>query len=249
MVVGYNNVITGGRNLFFSIFRKGFTLAEVLITLGIIGIVAAMTLPSLTAKQHEKQTVAKLKKVYSTLQQAQLSIVSEYGTFDNLINTGTEKKDENDNTILDYEDTDKVKNLFAKYLKVIKNCKSGTNCLGKTVYYLSGKIGGTFQDPTLVLADGTKIFFGWTYLPCTKTNRCLDIGVALPGAYKDRYIIGKDIFYFAAYSDRIVPEPYSTTCKRDKSGRGCAAWVIVNENMDYLHCNDLNWNTKTKCKQ
>lgn len=29
---------------------------------------------------------------------------------------------------------------------------------------------------------------------------------------------------------------------------GCTAWVIVNENMDYLHCNDLDWNGKTSCK-
>lgn len=29
---------------------------------------------------------------------------------------------------------------------------------------------------------------------------------------------------------------------------GCAAWVIYNENMDYLHCDDLSWNGKTKCK-
>ncbi len=27
----------------------------------------------------------------------------------------------------------------------------------------------------------------------------------------------------------------------------CAAWVIYNENLDYLHCNDLAWDGKTKC--
>lgn len=40
---------------------KGFTLAEVLITLGIIGIVAAMTLPILIQKHQEKVTVTKVK--------------------------------------------------------------------------------------------------------------------------------------------------------------------------------------------
>ena len=39
--------------------NKGFTLAEVLITLGIIGIVAAMTIPTILAKYQEKQTVIK----------------------------------------------------------------------------------------------------------------------------------------------------------------------------------------------
>ncbi len=42
--------------------RKGFTLAEVLITLGIIGIVAALTLPSLIQKYQEKVTLERLKK-------------------------------------------------------------------------------------------------------------------------------------------------------------------------------------------
>lgn len=35
--------------------NSGFTLSEVLITLGIIGIVAAMTMPVLTGKYQEKQ--------------------------------------------------------------------------------------------------------------------------------------------------------------------------------------------------
>ena len=43
--------------------KKAFTLAEVLITLGIIGVVAAMTLPALIQKQHRKETSVKLKKV------------------------------------------------------------------------------------------------------------------------------------------------------------------------------------------
>ena len=54
-----------------------FTLAEVLITLGIIGIVAAMTLPSLVQNYKEKQTVVALKKIYSTMSQAFNSAKSE----------------------------------------------------------------------------------------------------------------------------------------------------------------------------
>lgn len=49
---------------------NGFTLSEVLITLGIIGIVAAMTLPSLVGKYQKKVTVAKLQKIYTILNQA-----------------------------------------------------------------------------------------------------------------------------------------------------------------------------------
>ena len=41
--------------------KCAFTLAEVLITLGIIGVVAALTIPTLISKYQEKQTIVKLK--------------------------------------------------------------------------------------------------------------------------------------------------------------------------------------------
>lgn len=48
----------------------GFTLAEVLITLGIIGIVAALTISPLISKYNEIATITALKKTYSELSQA-----------------------------------------------------------------------------------------------------------------------------------------------------------------------------------
>ena len=45
-----------------------FTLAEVLITLGIIGVVAAMTMPTLVANYQEKALISQFKKTYSNLQ-------------------------------------------------------------------------------------------------------------------------------------------------------------------------------------
>ena len=50
--------------------RAAFTLAEVLITLGIIGIVAALTLPSVISTYQKKVTAAKLKQTYSILSNA-----------------------------------------------------------------------------------------------------------------------------------------------------------------------------------
>lgn len=50
--------------------KKGFTLAEVLITLGIIGIVASLTLPALIQNNKNKEVEAKLKKIYSAMNQA-----------------------------------------------------------------------------------------------------------------------------------------------------------------------------------
>lgn len=49
--------------------KTGFTLAEVLITLGIIGIVAAMTLPILNAKYQKKIIATQLKTSYTLIQQ------------------------------------------------------------------------------------------------------------------------------------------------------------------------------------
>lgn len=62
--------------------KSAFTLAEVLITLGIIGVVAAMTIPTLLAKYQEKQTVTKLKQTYSILSQAIRSVQEDVGTPD-----------------------------------------------------------------------------------------------------------------------------------------------------------------------
>ena len=50
--------------------KKAFTLAEVLITLGIIGVVAAMTLPTLVNNTEKKELDAQLTKSYSVLQNA-----------------------------------------------------------------------------------------------------------------------------------------------------------------------------------
>ena len=59
--------------------RTGFTLAEVLITLGIIGVVAALTIPSLTANTGKRQYSVKFKKAISTLSNAARMSSELYG--------------------------------------------------------------------------------------------------------------------------------------------------------------------------
>ena len=56
--------------------RFGFTLAEVLITLGIIGVVAAMTIPTLISNTNGAQFKTAYKKALSTLNQAVLMNVA-----------------------------------------------------------------------------------------------------------------------------------------------------------------------------
>ena len=50
--------------------KNGFTLAEVLITLAIIGVVATMTLPALMTNTAEQQAKTGLKKGINTLTEA-----------------------------------------------------------------------------------------------------------------------------------------------------------------------------------
>ena len=65
---------------------KGFTLAEVLITLGIIGVVAAMTIPTLVKNYQKQVWVNQLKKTVSTLEQGFQKMMADEGV-DNLWRT------------------------------------------------------------------------------------------------------------------------------------------------------------------
>lgn len=67
-------------------FKKGFTLAEVLITLGIIGIVAALTLPSLIQKHQKQVWVNQLKKSIAVWENGMRMMLADAET-DDLTNT------------------------------------------------------------------------------------------------------------------------------------------------------------------
>lgn len=68
--------------------KKGFTLAEVLITLGIIGVVAAMTTPALMTNYQKRSFVSKLQKAISTINQAYMLSYNDLGDV-----TGTQAKE------------------------------------------------------------------------------------------------------------------------------------------------------------
>ena len=56
----------------------GFTLAEVLITLGIVGVIAAITLPTLTQSTTTAQIGPKLAKAASAFEQANKALLDAY---------------------------------------------------------------------------------------------------------------------------------------------------------------------------
>ncbi len=68
-------------------FKKGFTLAEVLITLGIVGVIAAITLPTLTQSTTTAQIGPKLAKAVSAFEQANKLLLKD-GDVDLLSDTG-----------------------------------------------------------------------------------------------------------------------------------------------------------------
>ncbi|MDE6139089.1 MAG: type II secretion system GspH family protein, partial [Candidatus Gastranaerophilales bacterium] len=68
---------------------SGFTLAEVLITLGIIGIVAAMTIPTLMTKIQKQKLEAQLKETYSVIQQVMKSAEGDGANFQTAFQDGS----------------------------------------------------------------------------------------------------------------------------------------------------------------
>ena len=98
--------------------RAGFTLAEVLITLGVIGIVAALTMPALIANYQKQQTITHLKKVYSIINNA----IKLMELDDNLSERGA-------GTDCSARTSADVLNQYVKpYFNVIKTCEKASDC-------------------------------------------------------------------------------------------------------------------------
>ena len=97
---------------------KAFTLAEVLITLGIIGVVAAMTIPNLIAKLDHNGKISKLRKAQSIINQAIKLSVNENGDYEGWDNTLRTK--------------DYVQTYLAPYMKIAVWCDTAQKCGYKT---------------------------------------------------------------------------------------------------------------------
>ena len=66
---------------YFRIKKSAFTLAEVLITLGIIGVVAALTIPTLISNHQKNVAETRLKKFASVWRQAAINVYHDKGTW------------------------------------------------------------------------------------------------------------------------------------------------------------------------
>lgn len=194
----------------FSFFcpYNGFTLAEVLITLGIIGIVASMTLPTVINKTQEKQFKVAFKKQYSTFAQAMQRVYIEDGSA--------------------YEQVDwkQMPTYFCKLQQSQKVIKSGIKCdevlkngftdnsdwprTGQYYWHKDGKwfdkkgqpqhINTGYSSLSYVLPDGAIVNY----------NCSNQIFIDVNG-YQKPNTIGKDIFFMTVQTKNMVPSIISIT--------------------------------------
>ena len=217
--------------------KVAFTLAEVLITIGIIGVVSAITIPNLMHKYYEKQTVAKLKETYSIMSQAVRLAEQEYGE----VPSWGLKLDKSS------DDAKILGEKLKPFLKIADDCgidDYNFRCAQNVQYKLLSEY-NTYNYASnkvyykLSLLNGVSIFM------CTKEpgdTRDFSVlidtnGKNLPNTW------GKDLFQFLYDADSgLKPSgapntdrPYTTYCTgKNSTGYGCAYYVLQNENMDYL---------------
>ena len=227
----------------YKIPRTAFTLAEVLITLGIIGIVAAMTMPPLISNHKKQEYVTRLKKVYSILiQDIELSKV-EYGDIQNW--------DWNLNT------TNFIDRYILKNLQIMNNCKTENGCWNTIngIYSLTGNYLAVNMNNIsyykVRLSDGT--YLGFQKQDNTHMHMFVDLnGNTRPDKYGvDCYImtLTKDAFtddyhkitspglYFYGYGlERNELINTSSGCSKNKGGQYCGALFQYDDwkaNVDY----------------
>lgn len=219
--------------------NRAFTLAEVLITLGIIGVVAAMTIPNLIQKNQEKQTVVKLRATQSVLSQAlrmseqengdASGWVSEYWTSSDAIN---------------------IANNLKPYLKIAIDCgvsDTKHNCIKKSYKRKNGSAhevnyATDSRYYKIVLMNGTAIWWKSTDNVERTSNAYIHFfidtnGDKLPNTW------GHDLFAFAYINNGLKPYgtpdsyyPYTNSCiPKNSTGYGCAYYVLQTGKMDYLH--------------
>ena len=103
-----------------------------LVTLGIIGVISAMTVPSLMQNNAEKQYAARLKKFYSLMNQAIAEARLEKGDINywGLTSAGTAADDElsEEEIAAGKLSVDMFWDIMSKYLKMTSRCRSDEEC-------------------------------------------------------------------------------------------------------------------------
>lgn len=216
--------------------RSGFTLAEVLITLGIIGVVAALTIPNLIAGYEKQVTISKLQKISSILNQA--FRLSEIDNGESVYwNIEFNKSTEYFNT------------YYKPYLKILHICDNENQCGYKsnTPWFRANgkpdKIHAVLKSwrESVILSDGSYVsFFTCAGLDSsvnqddnTYTEGSSDlILIDINGGGKPNKF-GRDAFYFSLVKGKgILPYGYNDDvdivkddCSKNNFGYKCAAKI------------------------
>lgn len=230
-----------------------FTMAEVLITLGVIGIVASMTIPQLIKNYQAKVLETALKKSYSNLSKAYLMTQNELG-ITNLKQTLAIY----DSTLGKYPFEDEFKRVFYKNLGVANIADNYliTNYNKSATFYTGGSQNSTedtrrtgLPRPLYILADGSSvgamINSGQIYFevdtngPYQKPNRFgFDIFVF---AIQDKQDIIKPIKMSKLYTEEelenqqwpgVAGNPCSIKSNQKSNGIGCSYYAINDINPD-----------------
>jgi len=212
--------------------QTAFTLAEVLITLLIIGVIASIVIPGLIADTQNAEYKTAWKKTYAELDLATRKILSD--------NAGNIKGTFTSSTAL--------KNEYKNYLNYIKDCDNG---ISQGCWHASGvpkPFTGTatpYADsygasPALILSNGALVSIYLASPSCTYNQGILVCGwyfIDVNG-FKGPNVQGKDILavYLLEKSLRTMgasndPYPPSTTCTSSStgpgSGLGCSALYLT----------------------
>jgi type II secretory pathway pseudopilin PulG len=189
--------------------RIGFTLAEILVTLGVIGAVAAMTVPTLVQDIQDTQYKTAWKKTYTDMNQVtQRILLDNAGSIKGLFSTTTVFRD-----------------IFANYVQYTKLCSASdtvNNCWhdGSNWRYMHTSPTFASDNPGMVLNNGTLLRFIETNSNCSP--KCSRLTIDING-FKSPNTIGKDIHYVDIFEGSI--KPMTTTidsCSPSGSGYGCA---------------------------
>lgn len=224
-------------------YKKAFTLAEVLTTLMVIGVVAAITIPSMMNSYKERETVSKLLKIHSLLNQAHKMAVIDNGESStwNLVNFS-------ENSIVE------TASYYEPHLKIAKRCHGEQGCWPEDAYALSGVLAAD-QDiefdkkhsVNYVLSDGTLLaldFYSNNNFQLQNVKYpSLIFKVDLNGLKKPN-TYGKDIFGFALSNNNdiipaggLVENGVVSTCSKTHtssySGFGCAYKVLKERAINY----------------
>lgn len=205
-----------------------FTLAEVLITLGIIGIVASMTIPVIMQNIQDYQLKVAFKETFSILNQATKSIANDNGGTMKGVCAGASIP------------TDCYADTYAQYLKTQKVCYRGAfygSCFVNTNAdrFLDGAYitnGGHLALGGLLTTNNISIGFAvWDAALCASADNGRPNDVCARGwldvnGLNQPNMLGKDIHQFYVLENSIVPSGSKDAWTGDTRGRDSTVYLM-----------------------